>query len=71
MRAGPLLYSLSIITEQTFANVSPASAARIETVFISKRPPVKRVASFNEQRDPQAKPAVLQYTGKTAVNNKN
>ena len=51
----------------------------------SKRPGVKRVAlfpgragdksaehvaSFNEQRDPQAKPAVLQYFGKTAVNNK-
>ena len=51
----------------------------------SKRPRVKRVAlfpgragdksaehvaSFNEQRDPQAKPAVLQYFGKTAVNNK-
>ena len=54
-------------------------------IFISKRPRVKRVAlfpgragdksakhvaSFNEQRDPQAKPAVLQYFGKTAVNNK-
>ena len=51
----------------------------------SKRPRVKRVALFpgragdksaehvaslNEQRDPQAKPAVLQYFGKTAVNNK-
>ena len=32
---------------------------------------MKRVASFNEQRDPQAKPAVLQYFGKTAVNNRN
>ena len=30
----------------------------------------EHVASFNEQRDPQAKPAVLQYFGKTAVNNK-
>ena len=52
---------------------------------MSKRPRVQRVAlfpgragdksaehvaSFNEQRDPQAKPAVLQYFGKTAVNNK-
>ena len=27
------------------------------------------MASFTEQRDPQAKPAVLQYFGKTAVNN--
>ena len=27
------------------------------------------VISFNEQRDPQAKPAVLEYFGKTAVNN--
>ena len=27
------------------------------------------MASFNEQRDPQAKPADLQYFGKTAVNN--
>ena len=53
--------------------------------LLSKRPRLKRVAlfpgragdkraehvaSFNEQRDPQAKPAVLQYFGKTAVNNK-
>ena len=53
--------------------------------LMSKRPRVKRVAlfpgragdksaehvaSFNEQRDPQAKPAVFQYLGKTAVNNK-
>ena len=30
----------------------------------------EQAASFNEQRDPQAKPAVLQYFGKTAVNNK-
>ena len=51
----------------------------------SKRPRLKRVAlfpgrtgdksgehvaSFNEQRDPQAKPEVIQYFGKTAVNNK-
>ena len=28
------------------------------------------MASFNEQSDPQAKPAVLQYLGKTAVSNK-
>ena len=55
------------------------------SLFLSKRPGVKRVAlfpgragdksaehvaSFNEQRNPQAKPAVLQYFGKTAVNNK-
>ena len=39
-------------------------------ILLSKRPRVKRLASFNEQRDPQAKPAVLQYFGKTAVNNK-
>ena len=52
---------------------------------MSKRPRVKRVAlfpgragdksakhvaSFNEQRDPQTKAAVLKYFGKTAVNNK-
>ena len=30
----------------------------------------EHVASFNEQCDPQAKPAVLQYFGKTTVNNK-
>ena len=51
---------------------------------MSKRPRVKRVAlfpgragdksteyvaSFNEQRVPQARPAVLQYFGKNAVNN--
>ena len=41
-----------------------------EHVFISKRPRVQRLASFNEQRDPQAKSAVLQYFGKTAVHNK-
>ena len=55
------------------------------SLSLSKRPGVKRVAlfpdragdksaehvaSFNEQRNPQAKPAVLQYFGKTAVNNK-
>ena len=41
--------------------------------FISTRAGDKsaeHVASFNEQRDPLAKPAVLQYFGKTAVNNK-
>ena len=58
---------------------------RSDAIRTSKRPGVKRVAlfpgrtgdksaehvaSFNEQRDPQAKPAVLQYFGKTAVNNK-
>ena len=52
---------------------------------VSKRPRLKRVAlypgragdksaehvaSFNVRRDPQAKPAVLQYFGKTAVNKK-
>ena len=57
----------------------------IKSALFSKRPRVKRVAlfpgragdksaehvaSFNEQRDPQAKHAVLQYFGKTAVNHK-